>query len=590
PTDHPRPASSVYQPDCQVLTLPETLTQALKALSSSEGVSLYVTLLTAFKILLHHYTGQTDLLVNSPAAGRHQSQTRDIIGCFINTLPIRSTLSSRSTFKDYLQQVSQIAEAALANQDVSFRQFVEMIHLANPSIPGALFILQNVPYPVFERPGLKVSSTYLHRQHGKPESANYFDLTLSIQEQAGTLTASLAYNAVLFNPDRIEQMLRHYQTLLEEVVADPNCTIATLPMLTETERQHLPSSALPTARQRSESTAAFVAPRIELERQLAEIWSTVLGIKSIGVRDNFFNLGGNSLLAVQVVAEIEKTCGYKMPVIDFFRAQTIEHLSKLLLSPLLQQEVASLPWNPLEPVKPEQSTPKTIKAPLFILNGGFNQFLSGAIWIAQRLGKEQPCYSLHMRGIDGREEPHDRVETMAEDAIQAIRTVQPEGPYYLVGLCFGGMVAYEMAQQLRQQGQKVALLLTVESASPIPREKQQDTGIEARLKRIPTPEMFDARTRTSPVLLKVFQAAHQAMASYEAEPYSGKLIVFQASEGNETEQHDRECYLATWKQLASEVEVHTLPGDHISLYVEENIWTLVSELKACLAQARLENE
>ncbi|GAB4530062.1 MAG: hypothetical protein Tsb0014_12500 [Pleurocapsa sp.] len=781
PTDRLRPGTPTYQPDCQFLTLPKTLTKALKTLSSEQGVSLYVMLLAAFKILLYRYTGQKELLVNSPIAGRHRSQTRGLIGCTIDTLPLRTILEPDSTFKDFLQQVSQVTENAIAHQDVPFRKLTESMNFSDASITGALFILQNVPYPVLELPNLTVSSTYLHRVNGQREFGNYFDLTLSIQENAGVLTASLAYNAVLFDKERIERVLRHYQTLLEGIVANPDCTIASLPMLTEAERhqlltewnsiqknypqdtyihqliatnaialscgnirvyvldkslqpvpvgvggdlyidaagivpetlvseenfithpfnpdpdallyktgdlaryspdgtleflgttdrqvkirgfrvnlrdietalnqnpdlersivvlradnsgnQHpvayivakneelpknselrhflesmLPNYMIPSAfvplesiplgadgkidysslpaptQMTSELADSFVAPRIELERQLAKIWSEVLGVPSIGIRDNFFEIGGNSLLAVQVVDRIEKTCGYKMPVIDFFLAQTIEGLAKLLLSPLLQQEVWSLPWNPLEPIASEKPTPKIAKAPLFILNGGFNQFLSGAIWIAQRLRQEQPCYSLHLRGIDGREEPQDRLEEMAADAIKGIQTIQPEGPYYLAGLCFGGMVAYEMAQQLSRQGQKVALLLIVESMAPIPKDRKNIRILH----KVPTPDMFDKRTRNNPVLLRVYSGVYKAIVAYRAKPYSGKLIVCQASEGTKKEQRDREIYFATWKHLAKNAELHILPGDHLSLYQEENIGTLVDKLKACLKEAQSE--
>lgn len=795
PTDYRRPSAPAYQPDCQFLTLPETLTQALKTLSSEQGVSLYVTLLSAFKILLYRYTGQTDLLINSPAAGRYQSQTRGLIGCFINTLPIRTVLLKDATFQDLAQQVSQVTEGAFANQDVPFSKLAEVINFSDTSITGALFILQNVPYPVLELPALTISSTYLHRQHGQREPANYFDITLSIHENAGTLTASLAHNAVLFNQATVSRMLAHYQTLLESIVVNPNCRIANLPILTETEQRQLltewshtqiqslkrscirelfeaqsddrekmsevadcslqvyvldaslelvpvgvpgelyinstdqshlncaelsaeqfishPFSADPNARlyktgalakyrpdgtleivglidrqikirgfrinladietalcqhpalnqavvisqadqsgnkylvayvvakkgdrpntselihflgqslpnymipaafvpletfpltpngkiddaalpalDRAESADSFVAPRIELERQLSEIWSTVLGVRPIGMRDNFFELGGNSLLAVQVVAQIEKTCGYKLSIIDFFRAQTIGRLAALLLTPLLEQEAWSLPWNPLEPVTREKPSPEQSKAPLFILNGGFNQFLAGAIWIAQRLKKEQPCYSLHLRGLDGKQEPHDRVEDMAADAIKGIRTVQPEGPYYLVGLCFGGMVAYEIAQQLRKQGQEVALLVTVESEAPKPKKEKSGFGQKNRAKNqkivIPT-EQFDERTRANPIILKVAAGIYKAITTYEAEPYPGKLTVFQAIEGDKQEQHERKSYLAAWKHLAADVELHLLPGDHMSLYLEENIGTLVDKLRSCLVQARLEN-
>jgi acyl carrier protein len=206
--------------------------------------------------------------------------------------------------------------------------------------------------------------------------------------------------------------------------------------------------ALPAPEQtRTEQNGAFVAPRDELELRLAEMWEKVLGVQPVGVTDNFFDLGGHSLLAVRLFAQIEKVFGKNLPLATLFQAPTVEQLT-----PIVREQDSSASWSSLVAVQPEGSKP-----PFFGVHGALANVLMFR-GLAHHLGPDQPVYGLQAQGLDGKHEPHTRVEEMAAHYIAEIRTVQSEGPYYLGGVSFGGLVAFEMAQQLHARGERVALL------------------------------------------------------------------------------------------------------------------------------------
>jgi thioesterase domain-containing protein/acyl carrier protein len=195
-----------------------------------------------------------------------------------------------------------------------------------------------------------------------------------------------------------------------------------------------------------------VTPRNNLERQLTNIWQELLGVPRIGVKDNFFDLGGHSLLAVRLIARIEKRFGKALPLATIFQAPTIERLASTL-----RRQESSPPWSRLVPFQTGGSKP-----PFFCLNA------TGQA-LAKLLGPDQPLYGLQAHGLDGRRAP-STVQNMAADYIKEIRTIQPHGPYYIGGYSFGGMVAFELAQQLQQQGEEVALLVLLDPTKPNYRE------------------------------------------------------------------------------------------------------------------------
>ena len=239
-----------------------------------------------------------------------------------------------------------------------------------------------------------------------------------------------------------EYMVPAVVVLLEALPVTPNGKV---------DRRALPAPD----RSRPELEKAFVAPRDDLELQLAQIWEEVLGVRPVGVTDNFFELGGHSLLAVRLFALIEKRLGKKLPLTAVFQGATVEHLADLL-----RQQATPGPQSSLVAIQPGGS-----KRPLFLVHPAGGQVFP-YVHLAQFLGPDQPCYGLQARGLEDGQDPHTRIEDMAAYYIQAMQTVQPTGPYLLGGWSMGGVVAFEMAQQLHAQGQRVALLALLDGRIP----------------------------------------------------------------------------------------------------------------------------
>ncbi len=238
PTDRPRPAVTSYRGGSIEIEVPEALTRSLKELSRREGVTLFMTLLAAYQILLFRHSGQEDIAVGVPTAGRTQSQLEDLIGFFVNTLVLRGDLSGEPSFRAYLAQVRARALDAYAHQDVPFEKLVEELApkrdmSRNPLFQASL-VLQNTPPGDWQLIGLEVQ-----RVDGIRRGTAKFDLAMGLTESAGKLSGYLEYATDLFDAATIERMVGHWQTLLDGIVADPDCRIGELPLLTAEERRQL---------------------------------------------------------------------------------------------------------------------------------------------------------------------------------------------------------------------------------------------------------------------------------------------------------------------------------------------------------------
>ncbi|MGH8890406.1 MAG: amino acid adenylation domain-containing protein [Acidothermaceae bacterium] len=199
-----------------------------------------------------------------------------------------------------------------------------------------------------------------------------------------------------------------------------------------------------------------VPPRTPTERKLAEIWREILNVPDIGIHDNFFELGATSLAAARLFARIEQDLGTKLPIAPVFQAPTIEALAKLVDQGSAARDTR---WRSLVPIKTSGS-----RQPLFGIHGGYGTILHFHP-LSQFLDPEQPFYGLQQRGLYGDSTPQGRVEEMAATYLEELRDVQPQGPYHLLGYCFGGLVAFEMAHQLRRAGEEVAFLGAINGPS-----------------------------------------------------------------------------------------------------------------------------
>ena len=237
PTDRPRPPLQSFRGACQSLVLPQHLTEALKALSRQEGVTLFMTLLAAFKTLLYRYTGQEDLLIGTPIAGRTRVETEALIGFFVNTLVLRTNMGGNPRFRELLGKVREVALDAYDHQDLPFEKLVDELLLErSPShapLVQVMFALQNAPRPALKLPGLTLDQMDVESGTAK------FDLTLSMRDTEQGLKGTVEYATDLFDHATISRMLGHFQTLLEGIVAHPEHRLADLPLLTEAERHQI---------------------------------------------------------------------------------------------------------------------------------------------------------------------------------------------------------------------------------------------------------------------------------------------------------------------------------------------------------------
>jgi hypothetical protein len=236
-TDRPRPAIQSCRGQSQSFSLSSDLTEGLKALSRRERVTPFMTLLAAFQVLLHRYSGQDDIVIGTPSAGRSNLELEGLIGYFVNTLVLRTDLSGDPSFRELLARVRVVALEAYANQDMPFEKLVEVLNSQRDQsrhpLFQVMFILQNTPDEKLQLN--EMTAEYLQVGAGTTK----FDLTLEMSETSNGLEGRIEYATDLFEASTIDRFIGHFQTLLSGVIDQPETHLSELPLLTELERHQL---------------------------------------------------------------------------------------------------------------------------------------------------------------------------------------------------------------------------------------------------------------------------------------------------------------------------------------------------------------
>jgi amino acid adenylation domain-containing protein len=346
----------------------------------------------------------------------------------------------------------------------------------------------------------------------------------------------------------------------------------------------------------------------QIEQTLLKIWQKVLGINNITVDDNFFELGGDSLLALYLLTAIEQSLGKRLTLATLFVANTIKELAVLL-----KVEEKSHDYSCIVPIQPHGTKP-----PLFVIHAiwGNILFYRGLV---SYLPPDQPVYGLEAKGLDGKEEPINSITEMAANYIQEIRRLQPDGPYFIAGHSFGGAVAFEIAQQIHAQGEKVAIVAILDMEAPRiynANSLSESTSnlILSKLNHFFTLKPIDqlnyvlsrmqfhltvgkasifyklylrhiARSLPSLRTFNVATANCQALKSYvPSSVYPGKLTLFKAADSQpENFVQNREL---GWSQITHEVEIYEVPGIHTTVMQEPNVQVMAEKLIICLQKAQ----
>jgi thioesterase domain-containing protein/acyl carrier protein len=362
-----------------------------------------------------------------------------------------------------------------------------------------------------------------------------------------------------------------------------------------------------------QSLQSSFTPRDKVEQTLIEWWNDLLGTNQIGLDDDFFDLGGHSLIAVQLFSRIRKTYSLDLDLSLLFEARTIAKLADVIRKAQGhgkgQIAISPKQWSSLVPIQPSGHLP-----PFYFVSGaGGHVLLFRAV--ATHLGPEQPVYALQPPGLDGKQPFLTRIEDIASYYLREIKAVQPVGPYYLAGYSFGGIVTFEMAQQLRSNGEEVGLLALLdselrfwefakESLSFINRLKHWASRLKSFLGEPAGPaNIWGAmKLRAHRALLRAFRTVGRPMprvigdiqdanwfaaANYKPQVYPGQLVLVRCSEVSAS---DRGGPLLGWGGLAAGIEVREIPGNHDTIVKEPNVGHLAAALRLCMRETLATSE
>lgn len=349
--------------------------------------------------------------------------------------------------------------------------------------------------------------------------------------------------------------------------------------------------ALPAPDESAAPSSSVAQPEDLLELHLLKIWKKLFGRDSISCEDNFFDLGGHSLMAVRLAAEVEERFGLRLPIASLFHAPTIQSLAAMW-----REKRVAAPWMSLVPLQPRGTRP-----PFYFVHGwGGNVF--GFLSLARRLAPSQPVYGLQAVDRYGEDDPHTSVEEMAARYVKEIRSFQPEGPYYLGGYSTGGWIAYEVAQQLTRQGQSVRMLAFFDTnltcrlgilmnarllaprlarrlglharrwlTLPKPERKAYLKGRWTALRNLwrrsrqPFPEPHSPTAAVPPPTVGIWRDYYAALVQrYQPAKYAGSLDLF-------TSEEMKPFVPRLFKHLArGGVRIHPVSGDHLSMMKDED--------------------
>jgi amino acid adenylation domain-containing protein len=355
----------------------------------------------------------------------------------------------------------------------------------------------------------------------------------------------------------------------------------------------------------------YVAPRTSNEKLVADIWEELMGLNKISIFDNFFQLGGRSLVAVKIMARLEQETGKRLPLATLFEYSTVEKLATRL-----EIDAEAITWDSLVPIKPKGS-----KMPLYIVHGaGLNVLLFNAL--AMNMDDEQPVYGLQAKGLNGVDEPLDVMEEIAANYVDEIMNHDPVGPYAIAGYSLGGLIAYEMAKQMLAMGKNVKMVAMFDTYAD--QTQIYDSWIKIKTKNTwflvkqlaYTPLLFlqdpgrtvqyksrEIRRRVQKVYNMIFpgkvkkkegfsaysndihEKSLAAQRNYLLTPVNVAIELFRAKK--KTFYMDDFKYLG-WKPFAQKgVNVHDIPGEHNTIFAPPNDKQFAKVLQECLDKAAL---
>ena len=574
PLDQPLNDLRPSRAGTQTVRLPPELTARLKGLGQSENATMFMVTSAAFAILLARASGQEDIIFGCPIANRN-ADTEEIIGPFSGPLALRIDMSGNPTLREVLQRTRDAIVEALAHGDLPFERLYEELRVRSVSGRSPLFQFY-----------FSYQSAFLQQQQVKsltvtpipdPDVATPYELQLLVVERADGVAAKLTHSLDLLTAPSAQAILADYLRVLTLMCDAPGVALAVVPTRQAADR----SQPKPQTR-----VASYVAPTTAQESKLIGIWQPLLDVERVGVDDDFFELGGQSMMAARLIGEVEKAFDVKIDLSELAALRTIRQLAERVTNPFPGR------WGKIVALQPNGKMP-----PLFCVHGTDNilYFLD----LAKVLPKNQPVYGLAAPQV-GLTLSTSSIEEIAAYYVREIQAVEPNGPYNLCGYSAGALIAFEMATILRREGKEVARLILIDTSNPLyyqhltfnqriyfwtTRLTERYAGRlsfqhwsalfrglrrrAAKLNWLRNPQPAAAPKTTVEAIQHNLAALEALARSYRPGPFDGEIVVFRSRQSPEFDINPT----MGWDQLAGKgVRVLRVEGDHLTMmrtpYVE----------------------
>ncbi|MZF89103.1 alpha/beta fold hydrolase [Streptomyces sp. SID5643] len=560
--------------------------ESLRNLGRREGATLFMVMQSAYAMVLRRHCGDEDLVIGSSVSGRDHPDTADVVGLFANTAVFRVRVDASATFRQLLTSVRSTALNVYAHQDVPFDWLVDQLKV--PRIPGrnplfsAYLSVEGFSEHTVRLGGLIGEDVEAHG------ATSWFDVSLWVGErQDGSLRLDLTYAADRLAPTTARAMLDDLRDVLQAVVLDPEARRVDelAPVLERTEPE-LTDEAAPAGRQ---SVAEGKAPSTAMQRVVAETWGELLGRAEMSLTDDFFDLGGRSIVALQAVARLNEICGTDLHPVELFEAPTVEGFARLLSRTGARSSAG------LRTIRPGSGQVIVCLPPV----GGDILCYAGLV---MALDTGRPVYAAAMPGLHDDAAPLRSVSELADHYLELLRTeglIAPAAPPTLIGWSMGGLIAMEMACVLDAAAAARPEVVLIDSPPPGPADREPDLVEEfsgylsaavgraetttsrecpdhatlrawARDLEIIGPEIDETRFRR---LIELFRTNVRALDEDRIPPYGGPVLYLAAADDAS------ERRWAPWQAaLGPGLEVRAVPGNHFSMMARPHVAELAGRI------------
>lgn len=454
--DKPRPPQLSYAGSSFFFYLTPELSSQLRAFAQEHAYSLYVVLLSGFYLLMHQCSGQKDLVLGTPTANRHYESIKNLIGDFVNVIPQREQLDLEQSIIQLMTQVHQHLIDVQRYQDIPFEKLIQELNVVRDvrfhplfqvTFSVQSFGIKEKKYAHYFEP---VDITDLH-------PISRFDLAYFVSTSEPAFKGLISYATSLFNESSMQQLLSQYIHILTQMLEMPNKPLKDYQLIPGWTQTAQPSPIKPPPLFTHELEVKYVAPRNERERKICCIYAELfaLPMSTISIHADFFQLGGDSILVMQLAAQLSKLFNQPVLISTVFQTKTIEKLAQALeqsAPSLLAKEDFIIPLRTIGS-----------KPPLFIIPGGHGDGFISLNSLVVELKSERPVYAVRSRVLDPHWSVPHTLRDQAIDMFKSIQKIQPHGPYYFFGGCIGGALAVQLQQLAEKQGEPPGIVFLLNS-------------------------------------------------------------------------------------------------------------------------------